>query len=59
MSAAVFASQFAQGEVQRYGSWSMRRVVRRLGIWGFVFFALKGIVWLLLPLMAMRLASLR
>lgn len=54
-AAAVFASQLAQGEVQRHGSWNMRRVVRRLGVWGIVFFALKGIAWLLLPLMALTL----
>jgi hypothetical protein len=30
--------------------------VRKLGVWGFTFFALKGIAWLLLPLMAMYLA---
>lgn len=57
MSAAgVFASQLAQDELQRHGSSNMRRVVRGLGTWGFVFFALKGVAWLLLPLIALYLA---
>jgi hypothetical protein len=28
----------------------------RLGAWGFAFFALKGVVWLLVPLIAVVLA---
>lgn len=28
----------------------------RLGAWGFAFFALKGLAWLLIPLIAMVLA---
>ena len=55
-AAAIYASQFAHGEVQRRAPWNARRFVRKLGAWGFTFFALKGIAWLLLPLMAMYLA---
>jgi hypothetical protein len=53
---AIFASQFAHSEVQTHTPWNARRFVRKLGVWGFTFFALKGIAWLLLPLMAMYLA---
>ena len=57
MSAAeIFASQFSQSEVQTRTTWTARRFVRRLGAWGFAFFALKGIAWLMLPLMTMYLA---
>jgi len=55
-AAAIFASQFAHSEVKRRTPWNARRFVRKLGVWGFTFFALKGIAWLLLPLMAMYLA---
>lgn len=55
-AAAIFASQFAQSEIQRRAPWTARRFMRRLGTWGFAFFALKGIAWLLLPLMAMYFA---
>jgi hypothetical protein len=55
-AAAIFASQFAQGEAQKRTPWTARRFVRKLGAWGFAFFALKGIAWLLLPLIAMYLA---
>ncbi|MHB1140237.1 MAG: hypothetical protein ACYC1T_00570 [Sulfuricaulis sp.] len=33
-----------------------QRLARQLGAWGFAFFALKGIAWLLLPVMAMYFA---
>jgi hypothetical protein len=33
-----------------------RRFARKLGAWGFAFFALKGLAWLLLPVMAMYFA---
>jgi len=57
MSAAtIFASQLATSEVQTHTSWTARRFVHALGSWGFAFFALKGIAWLLLPLIAMVLA---
>jgi hypothetical protein len=52
-AAAIFASQFAPGEVPTPMSWNPRRFARKLGAWGFAFFALKGIDWLLLPLVAM------
>ena len=52
-AAAIFASQFARNEVQRRTPRSARRFVRKLGAWGFAFFALKGLAWLLLPVMAM------
>ena len=55
-AAAIFASQFTPSEVQRRTPWNARRFVRKLGAWGFTFFALKGIAWLLLPLIAMYLA---
>ena len=55
-AAAIYASQFAHGEVQRRAPRNARRFVRKLGAWGFTFFALKGIAWLLLPLMAMYFA---
>jgi hypothetical protein len=55
-AAAIFASQFARNEVQRRASRTTRRFVRKLGAWGFAFFALKGLAWLLLPVMAMYFA---
>ena len=55
-AAAIFASQFTHSEVQRRTPWNARRFVCKLGAWGFAFFALKGIVWLMLPLMAMYFA---
>jgi hypothetical protein len=55
-AAAIFASQFALGEVRRRTPWTVQRFVRKLGAWGFAFFVLKGIVWLMLPLMAMYFA---
>jgi hypothetical protein len=55
-AAAIFASQFAQGEVRRRTPWTVQQFVRKLGTWGFAFFALKGIAWLMLPLMAMYFA---
>ncbi|GEM_PF-6055330 len=55
-AAAIFASQFAHGEAQTHTPWAARRFVRMLGSWGFAFFALKGIAWLLLPLIALVLA---
>ncbi len=55
-AAAIFASQFTHSEVQKRAPWNTRRFVRKLGAWGFTFFALKGIAWLLLPLIAMYLA---
>lgn len=57
MSAAtIFASQFAHIEIQRRAPWTARRFMRKLGAWSFTFFALKGIAWLMLPLMAMYFA---
>jgi hypothetical protein len=55
-AAAIFASQFGRNEVQRRASRTTRRFVRKLGAWGFAFFALKGLAWLLLPVMAMYFA---
>ena len=55
-AAAIFASQFAHGETQTHAPWAARRFMRKLGVWGFTFFALKGIAWLMLPLMAMYFA---
>jgi hypothetical protein len=55
-AAAVFASQFAPGEVRMRRSRNARRFARKLGAWGFAFFALKGLAWLLLPVMAMYFA---
>jgi hypothetical protein len=55
-AAAIFASEFAQREVQTRRPWTMRRFVRKLGAWGFAFFALKGLAWLVLPVMAMYFA---
>ncbi len=55
-AAAIFASPFTHSEVQKRTSWNARRFVRKLGAWGFTFLALKGIAWLLLPLIAMVLA---
>ena len=55
-AAAIFASQFAPSEAQTRRPWNVQRFARRLGAWGFAFFALKGIAWLMLPLMAMYLA---
>ena len=57
MSAAtIFAGQIAHSEVQTHTSWTARRFVHALGSWGFAFFAIKGIAWLLIPLIAMYLA---
>jgi len=55
-AAAIFASQFAHSKVQTRTPWTARRFMRKLGAWGFTFFALKGIAWLLLPMIAMVLA---
>ncbi len=55
-AAAIFASQFAHDEAQTHTPWAARRFMRKLGAWGFTFFALKGIAWLMLPLMAMYFA---
>ena len=55
-AAAIFASQLANSEVQTHTSWTARRFVHALGSWGFAFFAIKGIAWLLIPLIAMYLA---
>jgi hypothetical protein len=54
-AAAIFASQFAHSDVQHRAPRNMRRFVRKLGVGGFVFFALKGVTWLLLPLITMYL----
>jgi hypothetical protein len=54
-AAAIFASQFAPGAPTRRPR-STRRFARKLGAWGFAFFALKGLAWLLLPVMAMYFA---
>lgn len=32
------------------------RWLARLGVWGFAFFAVKGLAWLIIPLIAMVLA---
>jgi hypothetical protein len=54
MSAAeIFAGQFGHGKAQTRTPWAAWRFMRKLGAWGFTFFALKGIAWLMLPLMAM------
>jgi hypothetical protein len=55
-AAAVFASQFAPGEVRMRRSRNARRLARKMCAWGFAFFALKGLAWLLLPVMAMYFA---
>ncbi|MDH3513647.1 MAG: hypothetical protein OEM83_02115 [Gammaproteobacteria bacterium] len=55
-AAAFFASQFFPGEFQTRTSRNTQGLVRQLGGWGFAFFALRGIAWLLPPLMAMYLA---
>lgn len=51
--AAIIANQFAHGKVQKRKSGNAWRFVNKLGAWGFTFFALKGVAWLLLPLIAM------
>jgi len=57
MSAAeFFASQFDHGNAQTRTPWAARQFIRKLGAWGFTFFALKGIAWLMLSLMAMYFA---
>ncbi len=55
-AAAIFASQFAPGEAPTRRPRSTQRFARKLGAWGFAFFALKGLAWLLLPVMAMYFA---
>ncbi len=55
-AAAILASQFAPGETRTRRPRNTQRFARKLGSWGFAFFALKGIAWLLLPLIAMYLA---
>lgn len=55
-AAAVFASQFTPGETPTRRPRNARRLARKLGAWGFAFFALKGLAWLLLPVMAMYFA---
>jgi hypothetical protein len=39
----------------RFGPSGHSRLAR-LGVWGFAFFALKGVAWLLVPLIAVVLA---
>jgi hypothetical protein len=39
----------------RFGPSSHSRLAR-LSVWGFAFFALKGVAWLLIPLIALVLA---
>lgn len=55
-AAAIFASQFAPDEAPTRRPRSTRRFAHKLGAWGFAFFALKGLAWLLLPVMAMYFA---
>lgn len=55
-AAAIFASQFAPREARMHRPGNAQCIARRLGAWGFAFFALKGIAWLLLPVMAMYFA---
>jgi hypothetical protein len=55
-AAEFFASQFDHGKARTRTPWAARRFMRKLGAWGFTFFALKGIAWLMLPLMAMYFA---
>ena len=31
--------------------------IKRLGIWGFLFFLVKGVLWLLVPALAVYLAN--
>jgi hypothetical protein len=55
-AAAVFASQFAPGEARMRRPRNAQRLARKMCAWGFTFFALKGLAWLLLPVMAMYFA---
>ena len=55
-AAAMFASQFVGNEGGAHKSAIRRSFVRKLGVWGFAFFALKGTAWLLIPLIAMYFA---
>jgi hypothetical protein len=55
-AAAIFASQFAPGEARMRRPRNAQRLARKLGAWGFAFFALKGAAWLLIPLIALVLA---
>ncbi len=41
-AAAIFASQFAQGEVQRRTPWTAQRFVRKLGAWGICLLRAQG-----------------
>jgi hypothetical protein len=55
-AAAVFASQFAPDEARMRRPRNAQRLARKMCAWGFTFFALKGLAWLLLPVMAMYFA---
>jgi hypothetical protein len=55
-AAAVFASQFAPGEARMRRPQNAQPFARKMCAWGFAFFALKGLAWLLLPVMAMYFA---
>ena len=40
------------GITMKVGTW-----LKRLGFWGFLFFLLKGLLWLLVPALAVYLAN--
>ena len=54
-AAAIFANKFVGHESQPRTTPPLRRFLRKMGAWGFAFFAIKGIAWLLIPLFAMYL----